>query len=96
MLGSYLDDDGGLSSDFVVIEAPDSTGHKQALWAAVRPVWHGDQPSEEPVVQVCYQRDSMGSPLEGPLFLSLDTWRKLNQAVERRIAERKRKAIIGY
>src|ERR1700722_13053661 len=67
---SRLEDDGGLSSDFIAIETPDDTGHGQSLWVAVRNGWHGNDPDRMPTVQILYQEEHMASQLAGPVFLS--------------------------
>ena len=75
-----ITDDGGLSSDFTVHD------NEQTLWIGVRPVWHGNKPGAV-TVQVCYQ-DS-GGPLQGPVFISEDTWRAVNRAVTWRLRSRR-------
>lgn len=80
---SQIQDDGA-PSDFLAVEASDSEGHKQALWVGVRPVWFGNDPDTVATVQICYQEEHMKSPLAGPVFLSLETWRELNKTVEAR------------
>jgi hypothetical protein len=89
---SFIDDPGGLSVDFIAVEAPEPGVTQQALWVAVRPIYHGNEPSSEPMVQIAYQEAHMQGNLQGPVWLSTDTWRQLNRAVEHRIkAHEKRK-----
>lgn len=78
---SQLEDDGSRSSDFIAIEEDD----QQALWVGVRPVYSGAVKSNQPVVQIEYQHKWQGSDLQGPVFLSPQTWRDLNRAVEWRL-----------
>ena len=93
---SFIDDPGGLSVDFIAVEAPDEAGHKQALWVAVRHVYYGNEQSSEPVVQIAYQEEHMKGNLQGPVFLSIATWRHLNTAVESRVkGHEKRKRWYG-
>lgn len=84
--GCRLEDDGGLSSDFTVIEAGDEP---QALWIGVRPAYFGDGTVRRVVIQVCLQDRYMTSTLQGPVFITPDVWRELNAAVERRLSRRK-------
>lgn len=86
---SCLDDDGFPSSDFIAYEEPDSSGHRQALWVGVRKVWYGPDVSDKPMVQVCYQDEYMGSSLQGPVFLTPDTWDNLCAAVRWRLDKEK-------
>jgi len=84
----YLDDDQMPSGDFTAVEAEDSSGHRQSLWVGVRSVFHGNQPSQEPMVQICYQEEHMSGPLAGPVWLTPAVWRQLNRAVEWRLRRR--------
>jgi hypothetical protein len=85
---SRLDDDGGF--EVVAIESPDSSGHQQALWVAVRPAWHGNVPDGHSSVWISYQDEYMRGPLTGPVLLSPQTWRELNDAVERQFSRQER------
>lgn len=80
---SNLDDDGFLSGEFLAIEDPDSTGHKQALWVRVGPAYRED--GNTLGVWISYQKEHMKSSLEGPVLLDIQTWRELNEAVEKRL-----------
>jgi hypothetical protein len=84
---SHLEDDNHLSGDFHAVETPDSRGHKQSIWVAVRPAWYGHRKMTVPMVQISYQEEHGGSMLEGPVFLTPETWRALNKAVEDRLWE---------
>jgi hypothetical protein len=86
---SVLDDDGMLSADFIAVEAKDSHGNAQALWVAVRPVFYGEEQSKEPMVQICYQETYMKGQLEGPVWLTPETWEELKKAVDWRLKYRK-------
>lgn len=81
----HLDDDGMPSGDFIAVEAEDADGSRQSLWVGVRPVFHGNKPSREPMIQICYQEKHMGGPLAGPVWLTPAVWRQLNRAVEWRL-----------
>jgi hypothetical protein len=75
-----LIDDGGLSSDFTVHDG------QQTLWIGVRPTWdENNQPSKDPVIQICYQN---GNSLQGPVFLDKDTWDQAVHAVDWRWTRR--------
>jgi hypothetical protein len=80
---SRLDDDGYLSSDFTAIEEDD----QQALWIGVRPVWHENKPGEI-MVQICYQEKYNSGTLQGPVWLTPETWRELEHAVNWRLNHR--------
>lgn len=86
---SHLEDDGGLSSDFIAVETPADVEKPQSLWVAVRHGYHGNDPDGELIVQILYQEKHMDSVLAGPVFLSVETWRELNRAVERRLRDRR-------
>lgn len=92
MSDCYLDDDGFLSADFTVTEGVPEEAEcaPQSLWIGVRPVYYGNEPSQEPMIQVCYQEAHMGGPLAGPVWITPAVWRELNAAVEWRLKERKR------
>jgi hypothetical protein len=83
-----LEDDGGLSSDFIVIEEDEEGVTPQSLWIGVRPVYYDNVPSKEPVIQVCYQQAHMDAPLAGPVWITPSVWRELNAAVEWRLKKR--------
>lgn len=77
-----LEDDGYRSSDFIVVEA----GRKpQALWIGVRPVFTGNEPTPEPMVQVCLQYEFMSDSLHGPVFIEPEVWDQLVKAVRWRL-----------
>jgi hypothetical protein len=84
---SYLEDNGMPSGDFIAIEE----GHQQALWVGVRPTWIGDEKTDYPIIQISYQEEYKNSSLMGPVFLSAETWRELNQSVERRLKHRRKR-----
>lgn len=90
MRDCYLDDDGSLSVDFIVVEGTEEEVTPQSLWVGVRPVFYGTEPSEEPMIQVCYQEAHMSGPLAGPVWITPAVWRELNAAVEWRLKERKK------
>jgi hypothetical protein len=77
-----------LSADFSVVEGASGDRAPQSLWIGVRPVYYGNEPSEEPMVQVCYQKTHMTGPLAGPVWITPEIWRELNAAVEWRLRER--------
>lgn len=81
---STLDDDDSPASDFIAVEAEHDNGDQQALWVGVRPIWYGDQRGEV-MVQLCYQQQYNASTLAGPVWLTPQTWRDLNRAVEWRL-----------
>lgn len=80
-----LEDDNSLSGDFIAIETPDSQGHKQSLWVAVRRPFHGNQQAKDPAVWISYQQEHLHGSLQGPVMLDLATWRALTRAVEWRL-----------
>lgn len=86
----YLDDDGMLSADFTVVEEAPGGSTPQSLWVGVRPIFYGNKPSEEPMIQVCYQEAHMSGPLSGPVWITPEVWRELNAAVEWRLKEREK------
>jgi hypothetical protein len=87
----YLDDDGMLSADFTVVEGTEETEcTPQSLWVGVRPVFYGSEPSDVPMIQVCYQEAHMGGALAGPVWITPEVWRELNAAVEWRLKEREK------
>lgn len=79
-----------LSADFTLVEEASGDCTPQSLWIGVRPVYCGNEPSREPVIQVCYQEAHMSGPLAGPVWITPDAWRELNAAVEWRLKERKK------
>lgn len=87
----HLDDDGMPSGDFIAVEAAGPFGERQSLWIGVRSVYYGNEPSREPMVQICYQEKHMAGPLAGPVWLTPEVWRELNRAVEWRLKRRRRK-----
>lgn len=87
--GCYLDDDGSLSADIIVAEEENTEGHRQSLWVSVRPVYYGNQPSKEPMVQVCYQEEHMRGPLSGPVWVTPEVWGQLVRAVRWRLRRRR-------
>lgn len=86
----YLDDDGMLSADFTVVEEAPGGSTPQSLWVGVRPIFYGNKPSGEPMIQVCYQEAHMSGPLAGPVWITPGVWRELNAAVEWRLSEREK------
>lgn len=95
MADEFLDDDGSLSSDFIFVEeVPDGTHMlPQALWTGVRPGYGPDgERLPEPTVWVQYQERYMNSSLTGPVAMSTESWDKLNEAVQWRVAEWKERA----
>jgi len=86
-----LDDDGGLSSDFIAVEGvPGTEVTPQSLWIGVRPVYDESGPSQDPMVQICYQEEHGHGPLSGPVWITPAVWRELNHAVEWRLKRRRR------
>jgi hypothetical protein len=82
-----LVDDGGLSSEFIFVEAaPDEISiTPQALWVRVGPVFYSDKAETEVGVWIMYQEGYMKADLMGPVLLSPQAWRKLNATVEERL-----------
>ena len=95
MSGCYLDDDGSLSADFTVVEGDEEGVTPQSLWIGVRPVYYGNEPSDEPMIQVCYQEAHMDGPLAGPVWITPAVWRELNAAVEWRLKRREKMHASG-
>lgn len=88
-----VDDTGTLSSDIVFSEdAPDGIPVlAQALWFGVRPGYDGNgRRLAEPTIWVQYQERHMASQLTGMVAVSPESWDRINEAVQWRIAEWRR------
>jgi hypothetical protein len=86
----FLEDDGG--SEVQAVETADSQGHRQSLHVRVGPVFHGNYQAAEPGVWIELQQEHMNSAPSGPVLLTPDVWRQLNDAVEYRLERKGRKA----
>jgi hypothetical protein len=93
---SRLEDDGALSVDFIAVEDPDGERHQQGLWIGVRPIWVGTKPSEEPMIQICYQENYMHASLQGPVWITPQTWKEIDKAVKWRVKHYQRSLWNRY
>ncbi len=82
-LTCHLDDDG--MSEVQAIEAADSTGHRQSLHVRVGPVFHGNEPQDEPGVWIELQEEHNKSLPQGPILLTPEIWNRLIMAVNDRL-----------
>jgi hypothetical protein len=83
-----LEDDGGLSSDFIFVNGvPDGIDHTpEAMWIGVRRGFGPDgEQMEEPSVWIQHQEEYMNGPLTGFIAMSPDQWRDIVKAVEWRL-----------
>jgi hypothetical protein len=81
-----LEDDGGRSSEMLLVEAGDEP---QALWVRVGPVFEaGGVRRREPGVWLSYQEDYMAGPLTGPVLITPAVWRELERAMRWRLRRR--------
>lgn len=92
MSDCYLDDDGYLSGDFMAVEGVPEEAEcaPQSLWIGVLPVFCGNEPSAEPMIQICYQEAHLRGSLAGPVWITPAVWRELNAAVEWRLRKREK------
>jgi hypothetical protein len=93
MSDEYVDDDGTLSCDIVFAEQvpEDMPILAQALWIGVRPGYGEDgKRLPEPTIWVQYQQRHMASSLTGCVAISPESWDKINEAVQWRVAEWRR------
>lgn len=79
----HLEDDGG--PEVYAVEAADGYCHRQSLHVRVGPVFYHDGEAREPGIWIEYQVEHEKSSMTGPVLLTPEVWRELNQAVELRI-----------
>jgi hypothetical protein len=85
-----IEDDNGCPM-ILFVEESSPTGHAQALWVRVGPVWDGDIERGDPGVWVEYQEQYLTGDLQGPVLLTPASWRALNAGVEARLRRKRRR-----
>jgi hypothetical protein len=76
MSDGFIEDDGGPQ---IVVRERDG---QQALWIRVGPVFDEFGEKEpEPGIWIEYQETHMGSLLQGPVLLTYELWKQINQFV---------------